>query len=72
MELDKALEILSGSKPFAVFLAYVESQREGAIASLHGASKDDVQQISGKIVALDEILQSCEYKKILKNTEFIP
>ena len=59
MNLEISLDALSGNKHFANFLSAVRDMRENSIVRLHTADTNEIQQISGSIIAYDEMLQMC-------------
>lgn len=60
----KSLERLHNNEDFLAFLEDVQSQREGWIAQLHDRTTDSVQQIAGRICALDDVLGAGGYKQL--------
>jgi hypothetical protein len=42
-------------------MEHVKDCREGHIRDLHGATSETIQQISGRILALDELLALVSY-----------
>jgi hypothetical protein len=54
---DKAVERLSNNADFAAFLEEVWALREGHVANLHDLDTARLQQISGKILAFDQVCQ---------------
>jgi hypothetical protein len=60
----KALERLHNSEDFLAFLDEVYSQREGWISNLHDRNTDAIQQLSGRICALDDVLSAAQYKAL--------
>jgi len=65
----KTLERLHNSSEFLQFLEYLAQSRERYIACMHEASTEAIQQISGRILAIDEVLQLGEYEKLKSNWE---
>ena len=63
---EKALERLHNSEDFLTFLNYVAISREWCIGQMHDVSTDRLQQLSGRILALDEVLNVGKYTN-LKN-----
>lgn len=61
---EKALERLHNSEDFLEFLNYVHSSREWCISQLHDVSTDRLQQLSGRILALDEMLNVGKYSSL--------
>lgn len=66
MELQQALEALSNHESFAKFILTIRDLREEAISELHKADFEKIQQISGRILTYDQILQMANYKLIEK------
>ena len=64
MELQQDLKVLSNHEHFARFLQVVEDLREETIEELHNATSDNIQQISGRIITYDQILQMCNWKQV--------
>ena len=64
MELQEDLRVLSNHEHFARFLQVVEDLREETIEELHNATSDNIQQISGRIITYDQILQMCNWKQV--------
>jgi hypothetical protein len=57
LDLTTALNRLSVHKEFSFFLAQVKQLREEAIADMFNAGSDKLQQISGQILAYDQMLK---------------
>ena len=66
MSLEKDIEALSNYEHFARFIKVVEQLREECIADLHEASTEALQQLSGRILSYDQILQMVNWKKLQK------
>tara|TARA_B100001093_G_C26747831_1_gene979704 strand:+ start:732 stop:959 length:228 start_codon:yes stop_codon:yes gene_type:complete len=64
MTLENDLQQLANYEAFANFLAVVESLREECIAEMHEATSENIQQLSGRILTYDQLLQMCDWKKI--------
>ena len=47
-----------------IFLQVVEDLREETIEELHKATNENIQQISGRIITYDQILQMCDWKNL--------
>lgn len=60
----KQLERLHNSEDFLAFLAELKSTREAWIAAMHDAATERIQQISGRILALDETLFLGKYEEL--------
>tara|TARA_B100001057_G_C22579888_1_gene844617 strand:+ start:495 stop:704 length:210 start_codon:yes stop_codon:yes gene_type:complete len=64
MELEQALQALSNHEAFAKFIFTIRDLREEAISELHKADFDNIQQVSGRILTYDQILQMSDYNSI--------
>ena len=64
MSLEKDLLTLSRHEHFARFLQVISDLREETIEELHNASNEQIQQISGRILTYDQILQMCNWRNI--------
>ena len=64
MNLESDLKVLSKHEHFARFLSVIEDLREETIEELHNATSDNIQQISGRIITYDQILQMCNWKQV--------
>lgn len=60
----KTLERLHNSSDFLALMEHVKDCREGHIRDLHGATSETIQQISGRILALDELLALVSYTEL--------
>ncbi len=60
----KALERLHNSQDFLAFLRDVKGGREYWIRQLHDVKTDALQQISGRILAADDILYNARYEEL--------
>jgi hypothetical protein len=58
----KIVERLHNSKDFYLFLKEVHEGREFWVRQLHDIPTERLQQISGRILALDEVLDVGQYK----------
>lgn len=61
---EKALERLHNSEDFLAFLNYVAESREWCISQMHDVGTDRLQQLSGRILALDEVLSVGKHKEL--------
>tara|TARA_R110002051_G_scaffold7078_3_gene33339 strand:+ start:2959 stop:3177 length:219 start_codon:yes stop_codon:yes gene_type:complete len=66
VSLEKDIEALSNYEHFARFIKVVEQLREECIADLHETSTEALQQLSGRILSYDQILQIVDWKKLQK------
>ena len=64
MSLEKDLIALSNHEHFARFMGVINDLREETIEELHNASIEKIQQISGRILTYDQILQMCDWKRL--------
>ena len=65
MSLEKSLDRLSHISEFAQFLQCVQDERESCIAALFDSETHKIQQISGQILAYDQILKMSDAERIL-------
>lgn len=66
MSLEEDLQVLSQHEHFARFLQVISDLREETIEELHEAGSDTIQQVSGRILTYDQVLQMCDWKNIQK------
>ncbi len=66
MSLDSDLKALSKHEHFARFLQVISDLREETIEELHEATSDNIQQISGRILTYDQVLQMCDWRNLQK------
>jgi len=64
MNLETDLIYLGNHEHFARFLQVIAELREETIEELHNASNEQIQQISGRILTYDQILQMCDWRKL--------
>ena len=64
MTLEESVNTLKHHESFGAFINNIHQMREDAIAELHEASAEQVQKISGKILAYDEVLRMSNYEDI--------
>ena len=69
MSLEEALKALQHNENFAVFVSVIHALREEAIAELHNADYESMQQISGRILTYDQLLQMTDWQSIRKKHE---
>ena len=69
MSLEQALKVLQHNEQFAVFISVIHALREESIAELHKADYESMQQISGKILTYDQLLQITDWESIRKKHE---
>jgi hypothetical protein len=66
MPNDNDVVVLSKYEHFARFIKDIKDRRESSISRLRSASPEEVMQISGEILAYDDILQDSDYDNLLK------
>jgi hypothetical protein len=64
MSIEKDLESLHNHEHFARFVQVIHNLREEAIAELHESSTENIQQVSGRIITYDQILQFAGWEKL--------
>ena len=65
MNLETDLKVLGNHENFARFLQVIEDLREETIEELHNATNENIQQVSGRIITYDQILQMCDWKNTI-------
>jgi hypothetical protein len=66
MNLNDAVKALANHESFAVYLQNVKQMREQAIADMHNVNTDALQQISGRILAYNDILCMSESDRVFR------
>jgi hypothetical protein len=66
MSIENDIEFLSRHEHFARFGELIYSLREEVIGELHKAPADQIQQISGRILSYDQILQMIGWEGLRK------
>lgn len=61
--IDKDIETLKTHDAFIRFLAFIEILRNECIAEMHESSSEKIQQISGRILSYDQILEITDFEK---------
>lgn len=64
MNIQDDIKTLHNHESFARFINLIHSLREETISELHEAPQDRMQQISGRIITYDQILQMCDWHKL--------
>lgn len=64
--LSEDIKILQNHEAFGGFVESIVQMREDAIKEMHSCTVEQLQQISGKIVALDDILEMCNIELLRK------
>jgi hypothetical protein len=60
------IESLQHHEAFASLVQQIVQMREDCIQDLHKADMEVIQQTSGRILALDEIIELCDWE-VLRN-----
>ena len=58
--------MLANHEAFAIYLRNVKQMREQAIADMHNVNTDALQQISGRILAYNDILAMSESERVFR------
>lgn len=66
MTLNDAVKMLANHEAFAIYLENVKQMREQSIADMHNVSTDALQQISGRILAYNDILAMSEFDRVFR------
>ena len=67
MNIQEDIKSLQNYESFARFMNLIHSLREETISELHEAPSDKMQQISGRIITYDQMLQMCDWEKLQTN-----
>jgi|TARA_R100000149_G_C5878449_1_gene142647 hypothetical protein len=67
IDIETDISALKTHSAFVRFLQFVEILRDEQIAELHEAEPHKVQQISGRILSYDQLLEMCDYKDSIRN-----
>ena len=67
MNIQDDIKALQNYESFARFMNLIHSLREETISELHEAPSDKMQQISGRIITYDQMLQMCDWEKLQTN-----
>lgn len=65
-QLEKDIQSLHNHEAFARFMKVLSALREECIGDMHEAQTEQLQQISGRIITYDQILQMVDVKKLEK------
>lgn len=69
IDIETDIKNLSTHGSFVRFLEFIETLKDEQVAELHDAPTEKVQQISGRILSYDQILEMCEYKESLRGKQ---
>jgi hypothetical protein len=64
MNIQDDIKTLHNYEAFARFMKMVYDLREEAIEELHEASIENIQQISGRIITYDQLLQLSSWQEL--------
>ena len=64
MNIQDDIKTLYNYEAFARFMKMVHQLREETIEELHEATSDNIQQISGRIITYDQILQLVNWEEL--------
>ena len=64
MNIQDDIKTLYNYKAFARFIKMVHQLREESIEELHEATSDNIQQISGRIITYDQLLQLVNWEEL--------
>ena len=64
MNIQDDIKTLHNYEAFARFIKMVHELREETIAELHEATSDNIQQVSGRIITYDQILQLVNWSEL--------
>ena len=62
--IDKDIDTLRTHDTFIRFLSFIETLKDECIADLHDANSEKIQQISGRILSYDQILEITQFKDL--------
>ena len=64
MNIQDDIKTLYNYEAFARFMKLVHQLREETIEELHEATSDNIQQISGRIITYDQLLQLVNWEEL--------
>ena len=62
--LQDNVKALSNHESFAGFIKVIHDFREECIEEMHDSHTDKLQQLSGRIISYDQILQMADFEKL--------
>lgn len=62
--MEEDIKTLSNHEAFARFVQSIETAREEVITDMAGSSTDEIQQLSGRILAYDDILKMVDWNTL--------
>ena len=66
MQIQEDIKTLYNYEAFARFINLIHNLREEAIEELHEASNETIQQVSGRIITYDQLLQLVNWEELVK------
>ena len=66
MQIQDDIRTLHKYEAFARFIKMIHELREETISEMHEATNDGIQQVSGRIITYDQILQLVNWQELLK------
>ena len=66
MQIQEDIKTLYNYEAFARFIKLIHNLREEAIEELHEASIENIQQVSGRIITYDQVLQLVNWEELVK------
>ena len=66
MQIQDDIKTLYNYEAFARFIKLIHNLREEAIEELHEASNETIQQVSGRIITYDQVLQLVNWEELVK------
>jgi|TARA_R110002050_G_C8641588_1_gene489356 hypothetical protein len=60
-DINTDIDFLKTQDAFLRFMGFVQTLKDECISDLHDASTDKIQQISGRILSYDQLLEITEY-----------
>jgi hypothetical protein len=66
MQIQEDIKTLYNYEAFARFIKLIHNLREEAIEELHEASSETIQQVSGRIITYDQVLQLVNWEELVK------
>jgi len=61
MTIQEDIKMLQNYEQFARFIKMIHELREETISEMHEASTERLQQLSGRVISYDQILQMSDY-----------
>ena len=66
MQIQDDIKTRYNYEAFARFIKLIHTLREEAIEELHEASIETIQQVSGRIITYDQVLQLVNWEELVK------